>query len=77
MFLYRELSEPTNSAERNAEWVDFPPSSKLDPWAALMEEANCLPNVSAAKQGATHRIAPLGHSRAHRAAGPETAAKNG
>jgi hypothetical protein len=54
-----ELSEPTRSAERGGDWVDFPASPVPDPWAALLREANRLrPDLFGAgrraRQGARH-----------------------
>jgi hypothetical protein len=41
---YRELSQPTRSAEIEEDWVDFPASPDADPWATLLRKANRLPS---------------------------------
>ena len=78
VFRYRELSEPTRLGESKGDWVDFPASSVPDPWAALLREADRLtPDVSTARQGATHQIALFARGCAHRPAEADAvAAKN-
>jgi hypothetical protein len=41
---YRELSQPTRSAETEGGWVNFPASPDPDPWATLLRKANRLPS---------------------------------